>query len=85
MVLDPQAFAGLDFLLGETGGLVEACHAAAGPGRVVRVPGEGALAHRRRALVEGLEVTEPLLAELLRRAAALGVTPPALLSAAAPS
>jgi len=82
MILDPQAFAGRDALLGETGGLVQACRAAAGAGRAVRLPGERALAHRRRALVEGIEVAEPLRVELLRRASALGVTPPAAFAAA---
>jgi L-lactate dehydrogenase len=83
LVLDPEAFAGRAGLLAETGGLVEACRAAAGPGRAVRLPGERALAHRRRALREGVDVGEPLLAELLRRAATLGVAPPATLAAPA--
>jgi L-lactate dehydrogenase len=85
MILDPQAFAGRDWLLGEAGGLVDACRAAAGADRAVRLPGERALAHRRRALREGVEVAEPLQAELLHRASALGVTPPAALAAAASS
>jgi L-lactate dehydrogenase len=83
MLLDPQAFAGRDALLDETGGLVQACRAAAGAGQAVRLPGEQALAHRRRALLEGIEVAEPLQVELRRRASALGVTPPAELAAAA--
>lgn len=85
MILDPQAFAGRDALLGEAGGLVDACRAAAGADRAVRLPGERALAHRRRALREGVEIVEPLRAELLRRASALGVAPPATLAAAGPS
>jgi L-lactate dehydrogenase len=85
MLLDPQAFAGRDALLGEAGGLVDACRAAAGSGGAVRLPGERALAHRRRALRDGIEIAEPLRAELLRRASALGVSPPAALAAAAPS
>jgi LDH2 family malate/lactate/ureidoglycolate dehydrogenase len=85
MILDPQAFAGRDALLGETGGLVNACRAAAGADRAVRLPGERALAHRRRALREGIEIADPLRAELLRRASALGVAPPAALAAAPPS
>jgi LDH2 family malate/lactate/ureidoglycolate dehydrogenase len=72
MILDPQAFAGR-----EAGGLVAACRAAAGADRPVRLPGERALAHRRRALREGVEVAEPLRLELRRRASALGVAPPA--------
>jgi LDH2 family malate/lactate/ureidoglycolate dehydrogenase len=82
MIVDPQAFAGRDALLGEAGGLVEACRAAAGADRAVRLPGERALAHRRRALREGVEIAEPLRAELLRRASALGAAPPAALAAA---
>jgi LDH2 family malate/lactate/ureidoglycolate dehydrogenase len=84
MILDPQAFAGRDWLLGEAGGLVDACRAAAGADRVVRLPGERALAHRRQALREGVEIGEPLVTELLRRASALGVTPPAALAAGSP-
>jgi LDH2 family malate/lactate/ureidoglycolate dehydrogenase len=85
MILDPQAFAGRDALLGEAGGLVDACRAAAGADRAVRLPGERALAHRRRALREGVEIAEPLRAELPRRASALGVAPPAALATAGPS
>jgi LDH2 family malate/lactate/ureidoglycolate dehydrogenase len=84
LLLDPEAFAGRDFQLAEAGGLVEACRAAAGPGRAVRLPGERALAHRRHALREGLAVPEPLRAELLRRAAGLGVAVPAALAAPVP-
>jgi LDH2 family malate/lactate/ureidoglycolate dehydrogenase len=84
MILDPQAFAGRDWLLGEAGALIDACHAAAGAGRAVRLPGERALAHRRQALRDGVEIGEPLKTELLRRASALGVTPPAGLAAGSP-
>jgi LDH2 family malate/lactate/ureidoglycolate dehydrogenase len=84
LLLDPGAFAGGGFQRAEAGGLVEACRAAAGPGRAVRLPGERALAHRRRALREGLEIPGPLRTELLRRAAALGVTTPAALVAPVP-
>jgi L-lactate dehydrogenase len=84
MLVDPAGFAGRDWLLGEAGGLVDACRAAAGAGRSVRLPGERALAHRRRALRDGLDLAEPLRVELLRRAAAHGVTPPAGLSTGTP-
>jgi L-lactate dehydrogenase len=83
LLLEPGAFGGREFLRREMGGLVEACHAAAGGGGAVRLPGERALAHRRRALAEGVEVPPALLDELRRRAAALGVPPPAALAPAA--
>jgi len=83
MLLDPGAFAGRAWQTHEAGGLVDACRAAAGDG-AVRLPGERALAHRRRALAEGLELAAPLAAELRRRATQLGVAPPAALAAAAP-
>jgi LDH2 family malate/lactate/ureidoglycolate dehydrogenase len=79
LVLQPGAFAGPEFLLRELDGLAGTCRAA---GDGVRLPGEGALAHRRQALTEGLALGAPLLADLFKRAAALGVEPPVALGPA---
>ena len=81
MVLEPRAFGGREFLLRELDGLAESSRAA-GPDGAVRLPGERALAHRRQALIDGLEPGAPLLSDLLRRAASLGVEPPAALGPA---
>jgi LDH2 family malate/lactate/ureidoglycolate dehydrogenase len=83
-VLDPDAFGGRAFLMREAGWLAAACREAAGaPDQKVRLPGERALAHRRVALVEGLDVDSRLMDDLVRRAGTFGVALPADLDAAA--
>lgn len=79
-VLDPDAFGGRAFLMREAGWLATACReAAVAPDQKVRLPGERALAHRRTALVEGLDVDSRLMDDLVRRAEIFGVAPPAAL------
>lgn len=73
MIVDPKALGGGSFFEREMAHLVAACRDAAGPGDRVMLPGERALAHRRRALSDGLGLHDALLADLDRRAGALGV------------
>ncbi|MGD9509635.1 MAG: Ldh family oxidoreductase [Geminicoccaceae bacterium] len=69
-LLDPDAFAGGDAFRRQTDRLVEACRSAAPrPGvERVRLPGEAALARRRRALAEGVELYPGILERLRERA-----------------
>jgi LDH2 family malate/lactate/ureidoglycolate dehydrogenase len=65
-VLDPDAFAGGAAFRRQTAWIADACHASpprAGVERV-RLPGEAALARRRRALAEGLELYPGIMARL---------------------
>jgi LDH2 family malate/lactate/ureidoglycolate dehydrogenase len=73
LVIDPNALGGATFLRREMDALVASCRAAADAAGAVVMPGERALAHRRCALAQGLEIASPLRAELDRRATALGV------------
>jgi LDH2 family malate/lactate/ureidoglycolate dehydrogenase len=83
-VLDPDAFGGRAFLMREAGWLAAACReAAVAPDQKVRLPGERALAHRRAALAEGLDVDSRLMDGLVRRAEVFGVSLPAALDVAA--
>ena len=65
-LLDPDAFAGGDAFRRQTDELVRACRAAAPrPGvERVRLPGEAALARRRRGLAEGVELYPGILERL---------------------
>lgn len=78
-VVDPAAFAGRAAFLREMDQLVRSCHRSTprDADSPVRLPGEAALAHRRRCLGEGVAVPEDLLADLSRRAASLKVAVPA--------
>jgi L-lactate dehydrogenase len=69
-LLDPEAFAGGDAFRRQTDWLVEACRSAAPrPGiERVRLPGEAALARRRQALAEGVDLYPGILKRLQARA-----------------
>jgi LDH2 family malate/lactate/ureidoglycolate dehydrogenase len=65
-VLDPDAFAGGTAFRRQTAWIANACHTSpprAGVERV-RLPGEAALARRRRALAEGVELYPGIMARL---------------------
>jgi LDH2 family malate/lactate/ureidoglycolate dehydrogenase len=74
-LLDPDAFAGGDAFRRQTDWLVEACRSAAPrPGiERVRLPGEAALARRRQALAEGVDLYPGILKRLQARADATPV------------
>ena len=74
-VLDPAAFSGTADFLAEASHTARLCRdnrPAPGVGKV-RVPGDGAAASRRRALAEGVEIGDSVLAGLAARAKALNV------------
>jgi LDH2 family malate/lactate/ureidoglycolate dehydrogenase len=74
-VLDPDAFAGGAAFRRQTAWIADACHASpprAGVERV-RLPGEAALARRRRALAEGVELYPGIMARLEDWGRRLGV------------
>ena len=69
---------GLQAFAGQTGWIAEACRAARpGPGVTeVRLPGEKALARRRKAIVEGVELFAGTMEALEPWAEKLGVPLP---------
>jgi LDH2 family malate/lactate/ureidoglycolate dehydrogenase len=77
-VTDPAAFGGADAFRRQTGWLAAACRAAAPvPGvDAVRLPGERALARKRRALAEGDDLYPGVMAGLEPFAKKLGVKQP---------
>ncbi|MBW7881950.1 MAG: Ldh family oxidoreductase [Caldilineaceae bacterium] len=78
-VLDPAAFAGLAAFTAETEWIASACRNSAPlPGvRAVRLPGQAALARRRAALAEGVQLYPGILAGLEKWAAKFGIPLPA--------
>jgi LDH2 family malate/lactate/ureidoglycolate dehydrogenase len=82
-LIDPEAFSGRDAFIRETGHLAALCRdTPVAPGNPpVRLPGEGALARRRRQLRDGVDLYETILLGLAPWAARLGVTIPPAVSA----
>lgn len=76
--LDPAAFGGAEAFRRQTSWTAVACRASPpAPGvDAVRVPGERALAHKRRALAEGVALYPGIMAALAPYAQKLGVKPP---------
>jgi LDH2 family malate/lactate/ureidoglycolate dehydrogenase len=81
--IDPAAFGGSATFRHETGWLVAACRATPPvPGvDAVRLPGERALARKRRALVEGVALHPGIMEALAPFAGKFGVTTPRPLAA----
>src|SRR5436853_6725363 len=77
-VIDPSAFGGSAEFARETGWLANACRASAPVpgGDAVRLPGERGLAHKRRALAEGVPLYAGIAEALAPWAAKLGVAVP---------
>lgn len=77
-VFEPEAFAGFGAFSRETQALVDLCHAARPvPGAdAVRLPGERALARKREAIANGVELYAGIMDELTYWAGRLGVDPP---------
>lgn len=79
MLIDPEAFGGLDAFTTETGWLGDACRAArvadGAPG--VRLPGERALQRMRNAKANGVELFPGIMTRLEEWADKLGVNAPA--------
>ena len=77
-VQDPAAFAGADAFSRQTDRLVELCRT--NPPRpgvdAVRLPGDGALGRKRKALAEGVGLYPGIMDGLADWAGKLGVTPP---------
>ena len=65
-LIDPQAFAGRDEFLRQTGELVKRCHASrpAKPGKPVRLPGEKGFALKREQREKGVELHPSILPAL---------------------
>ena len=80
-VQDPTAFAGAGAFTRQSDHLADLCRTnPPRPGvAAVRLPGDGAMARKRAALDEGLELYPGILDGLAEWAAKLGVTPPAAL------
>ncbi|MDE1157474.1 MAG: Ldh family oxidoreductase [Neorhizobium sp.] len=77
-VWDPEAFGGRDAFLRQTGWLADACHASpprAGVAKV-RLPGEAAMARKKAALENGVELYPTIMPSLEAHAERLGVTMP---------
>ncbi len=85
-VHDPDAFGGREAFLRQTGWLAQACLASRprDPERPVRLPGQAALARRRRALEHGVELHPAILPGLSTAAERLGVRAPAELRETGP-
>jgi LDH2 family malate/lactate/ureidoglycolate dehydrogenase len=81
-LIDPDAFAGRDAFVREMDHLVELCRTTpVAPGNApVRLPGEAALARRRRQIREGVQLHENILPALIPWAERFGVAPPQQLS-----
>ncbi|MBP3956485.1 Ldh family oxidoreductase [Gemmata sp. G18] len=77
-VIDPTAFGGRDAFQHETGWLANACRDSPPvPGvDAVRVPGQRGLAHKKRALAEGVVLYPGIADALAPHATRLRVTPP---------
>lgn len=77
-MVDPEAFGGRDAFVRETGFLAALCRAAAvPPGRPpVRMPGDGALARKRKQLAQGVELYPTIMRDLAPWADKLGVVAP---------
>ena len=81
-LIDPDAFGGRDAFIRELQYVAELCHdTPVAPGNPpVRLPGEAALARRRRQIREGVQLHENILPALLPWAERFGVLPPQQLS-----
>ena len=80
-VTDPAAFGGAEEFRRQTGWLADTCRKVSPvPGvEAVRLPGERGLAHKRGALIEGVELYPGILEALAPHAARFGVAPPTAL------
>jgi LDH2 family malate/lactate/ureidoglycolate dehydrogenase len=80
-IIDPTAFSGTDDFTRQTTWLAETCRAdrPAVGGEAVRMPGDGALARKRAAVADGLELYPGLMENLARIGDKLGVAVPAAL------
>jgi len=80
-LFDPAAFGGIEEFRRETGGLARACRAArVAPGNpAVRIPGDGALARKRKALADGVVLYPAIMPALVPFAERYGCTVPAAL------
>jgi L-lactate dehydrogenase len=78
-MIDPDAFGGRESFVREMRHLVELCHTTpVAPGNPpVRLPGEGALASRRRQIREGVTLHEGIMPALAPWAARFDVALPA--------
>ncbi|WP_136685374.1 Ldh family oxidoreductase [Falsirhodobacter xinxiangensis] len=83
-VIDPAAFAGLDAFTEQSEFTANACRTnPPAPGvSAVRVPGDSASRKRRRALQEGVAISDELAAKLARAAERVGVAFPTKLTLA---
>ncbi|MFX4219552.1 MAG: Ldh family oxidoreductase [Thalassobaculum sp.] len=81
-VQDPTAFSGTDAFARQTDTLAELCRSnPPRPGvEKVRLPGDGAMARKRTALAEGVELYPGIVDALAEWAGKLDVTPPAPVS-----
>ena len=78
-VLDPEGFGSAEALKREAGWLADACrNSKPAPGEAsVRLPGDGGLARRKKALEDGVELFPGIAQSLNDWAEKLNVTPPA--------
>ncbi len=78
-VIDPAAFCGLDAFTEQSEWTAEACRTNP-PGKgakgAVRVPGDSASQKRRKALADGVPVSDELADKLRRAATRVGIAPP---------
>jgi L-lactate dehydrogenase len=77
-IVDPDAFAGKDALRKETSWLAQACRASKTlePGKKVRMPGDAAMAARRRQIERGVDLYPSIFPELKKWAEKLGLSAP---------
>jgi L-lactate dehydrogenase len=83
LVFEPAAFGGVDAFLRESRWLADACRASAVPSGAppVRLPGAGAIARKKEALMSGVPLDEPRLAGLRQLSARFAIDFPAPLPA----
>lgn len=77
-LIDPDAFGGRNAFVREMRYLVDLCHdTPVAPGNApVRLPGEGALARRRKQIREGVQLHENIIPALTPWAVRFGISPP---------
>ena len=82
MLIDPGSLGGLENFMAETSWLARACRQAEPleSGRPVRLPGQAALANKKRFLAAGVELDPDIMPALTARAARLAIPMPASFS-----
>jgi L-lactate dehydrogenase len=77
LAIDPEAFGGREAFLRQSGFIAQACRAAKPLDAPVRLPGAAGLARKRRALAEGVRLSQEIVSSLMELSRRLGIAMPA--------